>query len=110
MDYNQFNNIKMPPSWKNYTSYYRIIIPGILVIILLWTTFFQIGPEEIGVITRFGKYKRDVEPGLNLKVPIIETLYKVPVERQQKQEFGFRTISAGVAIKFAIVPVPVYKS
>ena len=50
----------------------------------------------MGIITRFGKYVRKVESGLNVKIPIIETLYKVAVERQQKEEFGFRTTSSGV--------------
>jgi modulator of FtsH protease HflK len=49
----------------------------------------------VGIITRFGKYVRKVESGLNMKVPIIERLYKVAVERQQKEEFGFRTTPRG---------------
>lgn len=62
--------------------------------------FLQIEPEEVGVITRFGKYVRKVEPGLNLKMPFIEQVYKVPVERQQKLEFGFRTVQAGVNTQY----------
>ena len=64
--------------------------------IVAWLAFFQIEPEEIGVIVRFGKFKRTVEPGLNYKIPFAEAVYKVPVERQQKMEFGFRTSRAGV--------------
>lgn len=67
------------------------IIIGIIALIVLFGSVFQIEPEEMGVITRFGKFTRTVEPGLNLKIPFAETLYKVPVERQQKLEFGFRT-------------------
>ena len=73
---------------------------ALLILILLATTLFQIQPEEVGVITRFGKYVRKVEPGLNLKVPLIEKLYKVAVERQQKEEFGFRTTSPGVRSEY----------
>lgn len=58
-----------------------------MVLILLATTLFQVQPEEVGVITRFGKYVRKAGSRLNLKVPIIEKLYKVAVERQQKEEF-----------------------
>lgn len=67
------------------------IILGFIAVIVILSSFFQIAPEEIGVITRYGKYSRTVEPGLNLKMPFLEKLYKVPVERQQKLEFGFRT-------------------
>jgi len=73
---------------------------ALLILILLATTLFQVQPEEVGVITRFGKYVRKVEPGLNLKVPVIEKLYKVAVERQQKEEFGFRTTAPGVRSEY----------
>ncbi|WP_026450194.1 FtsH protease activity modulator HflK [Aequorivita capsosiphonis] len=69
----------------------KIVIVGILVLIIAFGSFFQIEPEEVGVITRFGKYVRTVDPGLNFKIPFAEKVYKVPVERQQKLEFGFRT-------------------
>jgi len=73
----------------------RVILIGLAGIIILWNTVFQIGTEEVGVITRVGRYSRTVEPGLNLKIPFAERVHKVPVERQQKLEFGFRSTSAG---------------
>lgn len=92
---NQFNKTNLPPSWQKLAPYYRYIIAGIILIIFLWSGLFQIRPEEVGVITRFGKYNRTEESGLNVKIPILEKLYKVAVERQQKEEFGFRTTSTG---------------
>jgi membrane protease subunit HflK len=65
-------------------------------VIILWLSVFQVSTEEVGVITRFGRYVRQVEPGLNVKIPFAEVVYKVPVERQQKLEFGFRTTSSGI--------------
>jgi membrane protease subunit HflK len=97
---NQFDVFNIPPQWRKYQPYFKKILLGIFVIILVWSALFQIEPEEIGVITRFGKYVREVDPGLNLKVPILERVYRVPVERQQKEEFGFRTVSAGVQSQF----------
>jgi membrane protease subunit HflK len=38
-----------------------------------------------------GQYDRTVQPGLNFIIPFFETMYKIPVQRQLKQEFGFRT-------------------
>lgn len=72
----------------------RFILIAVLLAILLWGTIFQIGTEEVGVITRVGKYTRTVDPGLNLKIPFLETVHKVPVERQQKLEFGFRSLGS----------------
>ena len=73
-------------------------IVAILVVLGLGATlFFKIQPEEVGVVLVFGKYTRTVEPGLNMKWPYpIERVIKVPVQRQLKQEFGFRTERAGV--------------
>lgn len=90
---NQEFNIPQPDSKliKSIVRNIKPIIIGIILIIVLLGSFFQVEPEEVGVITRFGKYTRTVSPGLNLKMPFAETLYKVPVERQQKLEFGFRT-------------------
>ena len=94
--FNQFNKSRVPPDWKKYLAGYNYILAGLLAAILLWTTFFQIRPEEVGVITRFGKYVRSEDPGLHMKLPILERVYKVAVERQQKEEFGFRTTSTGI--------------
>jgi len=80
--------------------YLKYGLIAVFALILLASTLFQVQPEEVGIITRFGKYVRKVESGLNMKVPIIERLYKVAVERQQKEEFGFRTTSPGVRSEY----------
>jgi len=80
--------------------YLKYFLIALLILFLLISTLFQIQPEEVGIITRFGKYVRKVEPGLNLKVPVIEKLYKVAVERQQKEEFGFRTTLPGIRSEY----------
>jgi membrane protease subunit HflK len=47
-------------------------------------------------VQRFGKYLKNVPPGLHLKLPMgIDTASVVPVKRQLKQEFGFSTPGAG---------------
>jgi membrane protease subunit HflK len=79
----------------------KLIVIILLLLLIAFSSFFQIDPEETGVITRFGKYVRKVEPGLNMKLPFIERVYKVPVERQQKLEFGFRTIRAGIRTEYS---------
>jgi membrane protease subunit HflK len=83
----------------------RMVVPIILVIvalILLSTTWFTIEPEETGLILRFGRFARQVPSGLHMKFPYpIERVLKVPVERQLKEEFGFRTAEAGVQTTYA---------
>ena len=97
---NLIDLLDLPPEWKKFLPNLWKYILVFLLIIFFWISFFQVGPEEVGVITRFGKYVREVEPGLNFKIPIVEKIVRVPVERQQKEEFGFRTVSAGIQSKF----------
>lgn len=79
----------------------KLIISAALVLIFLWSTWFTISAEEVGVIQRFGKFSRTVNPGLNFKLPLIETITKVPVKRQLKEEFGFRTAEANIRTSYS---------
>jgi membrane protease subunit HflK len=68
-------------------------------------SIYQVSPEEIGVILRFGKFVRTTEPGLHFKLPLgIEKLTRVPVQRQLKLEFGFRTTRPGIRSEFRVTP------
>jgi membrane protease subunit HflK len=74
----------------------RVIVLA-LAAILVFTTWFTVEPEEAGVVLRFGRVVRQVPSGLHLKLPCpLETALKVPIERQLKEEFGFRTQEAAV--------------
>ena len=80
------------------------IVKGLALILVLagvWNAVYQIEPEEAGIVLRFGKYIRNTDPGLHFKLPFAENVLKVPVERQLKQEFGFRTLSAGVQTQYS---------
>ncbi len=81
----------------------KIILASVLFLIILFGSIYQISPEEIGVILRFGKFVRTEEPGLHMKIPLgIEKLTKVPVQRQLKMEFGFRTARPGIRSEYRI--------
>lgn len=63
----------------------------VLALILLWSSWFTVQPEETGVVQRFGAVHRTVGPGLHFKLPYgIETIRLVPTARVLKEEFGFR--------------------
>jgi len=78
----------------------KLGILGLVILIVLFSSFYQISPEEMGVILRFGKFVRTTDPGLHLKLPGIEQLMKVPVQRQLKLEFGFRTVKSGITTQY----------
>lgn len=89
-----------PPNFSS-KSILTILILG-LIVFFLSSIWFTIGPEEVGVILRLGKYNRTINPGLNYKLPFgIERVRKVPVERQLKLEFGFRTVKAGIQTEYS---------
>ena len=78
---------------------------GLLVLLLIWiavSSIYTIEPEEAGLVLRFGKYQRTTLPGLHFKFPApLERVIKVPVQRQLKQEFGFRTSQPGVRTRYS---------
>ncbi len=89
----------------------RIAIIAVVVLILLFGSIYQVSPEEIGVILRFGRFVRTTNPGLHFKLPLgIEDLTKVPVQRQLKMEFGFRTTRPGVRTEYRVTPETVRES
>lgn len=75
---------------------------GLVLLIAVLTSVKTIAPEEEGVVILLGKYNRTLDPGLNFIAPFgLERMYKIPVQRQLKQEFGFRTIESGVRTRYA---------
>ena len=69
-----------------------VIVMVILAIILASSSIFTIETGSVGVIQRFGKFKRTAPPGLNFKLPFgIEKVTKVSQEKIEKEEFGFRS-------------------
>ena len=103
-DYFDLRDIRIPRAPKGLVPGRRLagwIVLGFFLIFFLASTFYTVGPEEVGIILRLGKYVRSTDPGLHLKIPFtIERVMKVPVQRQIKQEFGFRTVRAGVRSEY----------
>ncbi len=88
------------PAFDNRLILY--VVGGIIGLWLLFSAFYTVEADEVGVIQRFGAYTRTTEPGLHLKLPLgIETVKKVKVQRVFKEEFGFRTIRAGVQTEYS---------
>jgi membrane protease subunit HflK len=80
----------------------RGLVLPVLAIILVFSSVYTVGPEQVGVVQRFGRYVRTTDPGLQFRIPLgIEAVTKVPVQRQLKQEFGFRTTVAKVRSEFS---------
>jgi membrane protease subunit HflK len=75
----------------------KMIVIALLALLGLgaWSAFYTVPSDSVAVIQRFGKYVKEVPPGLHFKFPLgIDMATIVPVKRQLKQEFGFSTPGA----------------
>lgn len=94
-------NSSNTPSWMDQAPALRINPRAILGVILagvaligVFTSYYTVEADSVGVVQRFGRFTTIVEPGLRFKIPFgIETVTKVTVRRQMKMEFGFGTQS-----------------
>lgn len=83
-------------TWK----WTKRIATGLTGLILLAGSIYIVGPDEEGVIRRFGKYDRSTKSGIHFKMPLVETLDTPKVTEVKKEEFGFRTIKPGKVSKY----------
>ena len=101
----EFKMPEMPPELKMLRKYLVQILVGVFILLVAITSIRTVGPEEEGVVLQLGKYNRTVLPGLNFILPFgVEKMYKIPVQRQLKQEFGFRTVEAGTRTTYSKAP------
>jgi len=74
-----------------------VILGAILVVMAVLTSFYTIETNEVGVVLRLGKFVSTTNPGLHFKLPFgLDKVTPVKVEYVYKEEFGFRTQSAGI--------------
>ena len=80
-----------------------VIIIVVLAVTFLGTSFYIVDQAEEAVITRFGKYLTTTGPGLRFKLPFgIDRNYLVKVKEVQTEQFGFRTLSAGISPRYSV--------
>ena len=72
-----------------FASYWWVLI----LLIIFFGSFFTINQGYIGVITMFGKYRRVVRPGLNMKIPILETVARKVSIQNRSVELEFQAVT-----------------
>jgi membrane protease subunit HflK len=87
---------RMMPGGGGRRGMRMILILGLLLVgFAIWSGVYTVPSDSVAVVQRFGKYLKEVQPGLNFKVPLgVDIATIVPVKRQLKQEFGFATPGA----------------
>ena len=67
-----------------------ILVFGLLLIFLSFVTVQQ---GTVAVITVFGKYRRILTPGLSMKIPFIEKVYRKISIQNRSAELGFQAVT-----------------
>lgn len=86
----------VPPQPGDLLRYAWIAILAVIAIILGFSSYYAVPTDSKGVVQRFGRFHRITASGLHLKWPLIEAVSKPQVERIFKDEFGYRTLQAGI--------------
>lgn len=68
-------------------------VVGALVVLIILSGFVTVAQGTIAVITIFGKYQRIMGPGLNFRIPLIESVYKRISIQNRSVELGFQAIT-----------------
>lgn len=85
-------------------------LPGaalIAIAVVIWflSGIFTVGPDEQGIVLRFGKINRVASSGLNYHFPFpIESVYTPKVTKVRRLEIGFRTIDPGPPARYLDKP------
>ncbi len=69
------------------------IIIALVVLSVVGGLFVTVNQGTISVVTMFGKYRRILYPGLNLKIPFIETVFRRVSVQNQSIELQFQAIT-----------------
>ncbi len=70
-----------------------LLVFGIIGILLIFFSLVTVQQGNIAVISMFGKYQRILHPGLNFKIPLIESVYKVISIQNRSIELEFQAIT-----------------
>ena len=69
-----------------------LVLLGIILAVI-FTSLLTVQQGTIAVITMFGKYKRILHPGLRVKIPFIEQVYKRISIQNQSIEMEFQAVT-----------------
>lgn len=89
----------------------KLITLGIVVlviVVLVLMSIFTIPAGRVGVVTRFGAVNRVAYPGINIKVPFAEGVYKTDIRIQKDQvpataaSFDMQDVNSVIAVNYHV--------
>lgn len=72
-----------------------ILIVGLVILVV--TSFVTVQQGTMAVVTVFGKYRRMMQAGLNFKIPLIESIFRVISVQHRSVELEFQAITVDQA-------------
>lgn len=69
------------------------IVIGVLALVTLLLSIVTVQQGTVAVITMFGKYRRVLYPGLNLRIPFLEVIFKKISIQNRSIELDFQAIT-----------------
>jgi prepilin-type processing-associated H-X9-DG protein len=70
-----------------------LLVIGFIVFFILLLSLRTVAQGTVAVVTSFGKYRRLMSPGLNIKIPIIETIHRRISVQNRSVELEFQAIT-----------------
>lgn len=87
----------------------------IVIVILVFLSFFRVKQQTVKIIERFGKFKKTVSSGLNFKIPFIDRIAgEISLQTEQRSiRAETKTkdnvfVSLIVAVQYTVIPEKVY--
>ncbi len=65
----------------------------LVLLLLLFASLVTVNQGTIGVITMFGKYRRILRPGLSVKIPVFEQVFKTVSIQNRSVELEFQAVT-----------------
>ena len=96
----QFGDTNIDVPDFNFQGTKKLLL-AVIVLVLGSSSFYTVDANENGVVLRFGKYSHTSMPGLHFMVPFVDSVEKVKVDYQYKQEFGYKTLQSGVKTTYS---------
>jgi len=97
------------------TNNLHLLVLGFVFAILLSSMLFTIEQQTVGIVQRFGKFARLAQPGLNIKLPIIDQVIEELSLRVEELKIEVETKTADnvfvtltVAVQHSVQPTRVY--
>ena len=105
-----FNYIDEKENFKVTKFVKHIVILLFIILPVLFGSWFTVGTGQRGIVLRFNNVIRIAKPGLNFKIPYIESIEKMDVQTLKEQVETFaaskdlQTVTTAVALNYNINP------